>query len=430
MQLHNWIAQNAAANVNEDAANEVAAQEAAANVQFQPQWGVWPPSPPHSPPAVFNFQAWLAGEGLQVYHGVHPSNNMQDSPAAAWNDSISIVSSSDSSATLSDGYALVPLNIFSQLIGANGSSLDVSALGASTSNAPARHSSAGSLAVPTTDISMTISNAGLHLQVQSPGNMFASLLINECVPMLRLNTYLLAAIRPITAAYGPWSSGYGFCDITVKLKVSISEHEGLFSVISATRTVQHSEDSAQATEVIPGSSTWTLTRSEDMAVAPNPPKSQVVITEILDENDTAMQATESLSDHSSNTSSGSVTTGSSGSSGNVVSEAATSRRSKAKAPESVMEVRQSNRSNKYDGFKTHSVSDSRARASRVKPRCIPSAAAPSSHGVPDSSKNDMIPPPTPVLVLQQIGISKCAIPPEEITAEVLLAEPEEGPSNA
>ena len=32
MQLHNWIAQNAAANVNEDAANEVAAQEAAANV--------------------------------------------------------------------------------------------------------------------------------------------------------------------------------------------------------------------------------------------------------------------------------------------------------------------------------------------------------------------------------------------------------------
>ena len=93
-------------------------------------------------------------------------------------------------------------------------------------------------------------------------------------------------------------------------------------------------------------------------------------------------------------------------------------------------LRRSARSNKYDGFKTHSVSDSRARASRVKPRCIPSAAAPSSHGVPDSSKNDMIPPPTPVPVLQQIGISKCAIPPEEITAEVLLAEPEEGPSNA
>ena len=44
MQLHNWIAQNAAANINEDAANEVAAQEAATNVQFQPQWGVWPPS--------------------------------------------------------------------------------------------------------------------------------------------------------------------------------------------------------------------------------------------------------------------------------------------------------------------------------------------------------------------------------------------------
>ena len=167
---------------------------------------------------------------MQVYHGVHPSNNMQDSPAAAWNDSISIGSSSDSSATLSDGYALVPLNIFSQLIGANGSSLDVSAHGASTSNAPACHSSAGSLAVPTTDISMTISNAGLHLQVQSPGNMFASLLINECVPMLRLNTYLLAAIWPITAAYGPWSSGYGFCDIPMTRKVRSYDHEGRCSV--------------------------------------------------------------------------------------------------------------------------------------------------------------------------------------------------------
>ena len=72
----------------------------------------------------------MAGEGLQVYHGVHPTNNMQDSPAAAWNDSISIFSISDSSATLSDGYALVPLNILNQLISISGSSLDVSAPGA------------------------------------------------------------------------------------------------------------------------------------------------------------------------------------------------------------------------------------------------------------------------------------------------------------
>ena len=61
MQLHNWIAQNAAANVNENAANDNDAQEEAANIQFQPQWGVWPPFPPHSPQEVFHFQAWMEG---------------------------------------------------------------------------------------------------------------------------------------------------------------------------------------------------------------------------------------------------------------------------------------------------------------------------------------------------------------------------------
>ena len=76
------------------------------------------------------------------------------------------------------------------------------------------------------EMSLSISNAGLHLSMLSLENTNASLLLNDCVPMLRLNTYLLAAIRRIIAAYGPWSSGFGFCDISVQLNVSIAEKEG------------------------------------------------------------------------------------------------------------------------------------------------------------------------------------------------------------
>lgn len=36
------------------------------DVEFHPEWGVWLPHPPQAPPALYNFQEWLAGEGLQV----------------------------------------------------------------------------------------------------------------------------------------------------------------------------------------------------------------------------------------------------------------------------------------------------------------------------------------------------------------------------
>ena len=76
------------------------------------------------------------------------------------------------------------------------------------------------------EMSLSISNAGLQLSMLSPENTYASLLLNDCVPMLRLNTYLLAAIMPIIAAYGPWSLGFGFRDISVQFNVSIAEKEG------------------------------------------------------------------------------------------------------------------------------------------------------------------------------------------------------------
>lgn len=90
LQLNNWIAQQGAAN-NAAQANDGAMEGLQqVEVEFQPNWGVWPAPPPQAPPVLYNFQEWLANEGLQVQDGVHPPNNIQESPAAAWNDSISL----------------------------------------------------------------------------------------------------------------------------------------------------------------------------------------------------------------------------------------------------------------------------------------------------------------------------------------------------
>lgn len=79
--------------------------------------------------------------------------------------------------------------------------------------------------------------------------------------------------------------------------------------------------------------------------------------------------------------------------------------------------------------------DNKAKHSKVKPRIVPSASKAvvinentcgNSEG--PASLEDSVPPPTPITVLWQIGIQKCAIPPEEVSEDVLLANAEDGPS--
>lgn len=110
---------------------------------------------------------------------------------------------------------------------------------------------------------------------------------------------------------------------------------------------------------------------------------------------------------------------------------ATSRRGKAKALDCVVSVRRSSRANKYDGFKVPPLTDSKMRSSKVKPRVIPNVASSVSNSeVSLAQRADGVPPPMPIPMIQQVGVQKCAIPPEELTAEALLADSEEGPSSS
>ena len=105
------------------------------------------------------------------------------------------------------------------------------------------------------------------------------------------------------------------------------------------------------------------------------------------------------------------------------------KRGKNKAPISVMQVRRSNRSNKYDGFKVPLISDSKAKTSKVKPRVIPNMASAVVITELSDDHDAEVPPPLSIHEIQQIGATRCAIPPEELTEEVLLADQEGGPSN-
>ena len=55
-----------------------------------------------------------------------PNNNLLDSPGTAWNDSITVFGSSDSCATVSDSYVMVPANLFHSLVDGESSDLATS----------------------------------------------------------------------------------------------------------------------------------------------------------------------------------------------------------------------------------------------------------------------------------------------------------------
>ena len=98
------------------------------------------------------------------------------------------------------------------------------------------------------------------------------------------------------------------------------------------------------------------------------------------------------------------------------------RKGKSVVPECDIALRRSARTNKYDGFKLHQVSDSKAKTSKVKPRVTPSALT-----IREVYDVEHIPPPTPIRMIQQIGTVLCVIPTEELTDEALMASQEEEP---
>lgn len=95
---------------------------------------------------------------------------------------------------------------------------------------------------------------------------------------------------------------------------------------------------------------------------------------------------------------------------------------KNKVPLDTASVRRSSRANKYDGFKTHHISDARPTKSKVKPRAAPTVKTTSLASAPAiPSTSTEVPPALPIDDIQRIG-GQCGIPPEELTSGKLLAD--------
>ena len=186
------------------------------------------------------------------------------------------------------------------------------------------------------------------------------------------------------ATFGPWSSGLGFRD---SLKVHVEVHRSNDSfVISAGHQITKSNDECLFVVhswTVPSDDSDMLQTNCSLSLPPSDEPQSVI--------------------------------------------GASSHRGKVLAPECEVSLRRSARSNKYDGFRVHALADTKKKVSKVKARHT--LAAPSSVIIMELDNTDTpdIPPPTPIQVIQQVGVLQCAVPAEELTEAALLESTNAGP---
>lgn len=243
-----------------------------------------------------------------------------------------------------------------------------------------------------------------------------NLLLHDPIPRQQLNTFIFHALRPVIAAIGPWSSGYGLRPDNLEISVLVS---------SDANGIRFSQQTNPPASSVILEEIQEETLQDTAPVQPSTMEPMHNHSSELSQDNTG-SATRSTADHNPRISQDSLGLAAVSAitmpSGPVVTRG---RRTRAPAPISTTEVRRSNRSNKYNGFKTQQVTDTRPIISRVKPRLVPSIGSSSSAQVPQT---DVI-PPTPVHVLQEIGINRCAVPAAELTEEILVAAPQPTPAS-
>lgn len=176
-QVHDWLVQNAAPP------NAAPAGQSPGQAQANAGWGEWPAPPaPPLPPFLVNYQAWLTAQGLSVQDGMAPENNIIDSAAQAWNDSIMV---SDDTSSVHSALAIVPLEMHDP--------------------APVGPDVAEDLLT----VSVELNNQGMRFGLSAQGEALMSLLLSDPIPRQQLNIVLFSALRPLLATIGLWNNGYG-----------------------------------------------------------------------------------------------------------------------------------------------------------------------------------------------------------------------------
>ncbi|KAE8780195.1 hypothetical protein D1007_46709 [Hordeum vulgare] len=167
-----------------------------------------PPPEPELPPHLYNFQAWLAAQGLQVQDGLVPEDNISNIASQVWNDAITTSEDADSPNNSSSSLTLFVIH--PQL-------------------SQQQHSKDSLM------ISIDLHIKGIRFGISDQGETVLSLLLTDPVPMQQLNDFIFRTIRPIIAYMGPWLNGYGFKHdvLRVGFQVSLGDEGLSFNYINS-----------------------------------------------------------------------------------------------------------------------------------------------------------------------------------------------------
>ena len=93
----------------------------------------------------------------------------------------------------------------------------------------------------TLSIDLSLNNFGLHLSMSDQGNPVATMLFHCSRPARQINDFLMQAIKPIMATFGPWSSGQGFKDC-LKVHVDVYCNNDSFVITAGHQITRDNEE--------------------------------------------------------------------------------------------------------------------------------------------------------------------------------------------
>lgn len=101
--------------------------------------------------------------------------------------------------------------------------------------------------VQSIQLSLSISNSGISVNVTADDEILNSMLINENISYAPVTQFLTSAIRPVLASFGPWAQGYGLRPTCLDIQLRITpDDDGSWSVAS---TITQNDRSGSATAV-------------------------------------------------------------------------------------------------------------------------------------------------------------------------------------
>lgn len=285
------------------------------------------------------------------------------------NESISVNGSSGSSEG-SNGMVLMPISLFNSL------------------NSPGTMASNDSALPPSLFFEISVSNSGLNFHMSADNERIYSMLFCLNISSVQVTNFLSSAIMHVLTTFGPWAHGYGLYNERTQVHFSVTAENPNDMLVSS--SITHTDrNGATNTIALP----WI-----NQTVTPHSGRhSSVVITDLDDAQEVAnaigqvcefsedenlalndivippAEISEMVAVVNALEIQGQEENLLTASASDVNTGTFVNRKGKAKAPICVSAVRRSNRSNKYDGFKIPSMTDSKVKNSKVKPRVTPKA---------------------------------------------------------